>query len=158
MFWKFTFNNLSHGACVLSHFSCAWLFSTPCTIAHQALLFMEFSKQEYWSGLLFDSPEDLPNPGIETRSPALQAESLPPRKPPRKLHDKTRQHIKKQRHHIADKGPYIHSYGFPSIHVQMSVLNHKKGWGPKQLILLISGAREDSQESLGQQGYCTNES
>ena len=38
---------------------------------------MEFSRPEYWSGLLFPSPGDLPNPGIEPRSPALQAESLP---------------------------------------------------------------------------------
>ena len=37
---------------------------------------MQFSRQEYWSGLLFPSPEDLPNPGIEPRSPALQADSL----------------------------------------------------------------------------------
>jgi len=37
---------------------------------------MEFSRQEYWSGLLFPSPEDLPNPGIESGSPALQADSL----------------------------------------------------------------------------------
>ena len=39
---------------------------------------MEFSRQEYWSGLPFPSPEDLPNPGIKPRSPALQADSLPP--------------------------------------------------------------------------------
>ena len=38
---------------------------------------MEFSRPEYWSGQPFPSPGDLPNPGIETRSPALQAESLP---------------------------------------------------------------------------------
>ena len=38
---------------------------------------MEFSRQEYWSGLPFPSPGDLPNPGIEPRSPALQANSLP---------------------------------------------------------------------------------
>ena len=37
---------------------------------------MGFSRQEHWSGLLFPSPEDLPNPGIEPRSPALQADSL----------------------------------------------------------------------------------
>ena len=37
---------------------------------------MEFSKQEYWSGLLFPSPRDLPNPGIEPRSPALQADNF----------------------------------------------------------------------------------
>ena len=38
---------------------------------------MGFSRQEYWSGLPFPSPEDLPDPGIEPRSPALQADSLP---------------------------------------------------------------------------------
>ena len=53
-----------------------WLFVTPCTVAHQAPLSMEFSKQEYWRGLPFPSPEDLPNSGIEPESPALQAESL----------------------------------------------------------------------------------
>ena len=38
---------------------------------------MEFSRPEYWSGLSFPSPGDLPNPGIELRSPTLQADSLP---------------------------------------------------------------------------------
>ena len=38
---------------------------------------MKFSRQEYWSGLPFPSPGDLPNPGIEPRSPVLQADSLP---------------------------------------------------------------------------------
>ena len=42
--------------------------------------------------------------------------------------DKPRQHIKKQRHHFADKGPYSQSYGFSSSHVQMWELNHKEGW------------------------------
>ena len=50
---------------------------TPWTIAHQAPLSMGFSRQEYWSGLPFPSPGDLPNPGIKPRSPALQADSLP---------------------------------------------------------------------------------
>ena len=50
---------------------------TPWTVAHQAPLSMEFSMQEYWSGLPFPSPGDLPDPGIETGSPALQAVSLP---------------------------------------------------------------------------------
>ena len=49
----------------------------PRTVAHQAPLSIGFSRQEYWSGLLFPSPGDLPNPGIESRSPALQADSLP---------------------------------------------------------------------------------
>ena len=52
------------------------LFVTPWTVAHQAPLSMEFSRHEYWSGLPFPSPEDLPNPGIKPRSPALQADSL----------------------------------------------------------------------------------
>ena len=49
---------------------------TPWTVAHQALLFMEFSRREYWSGLPFPSPGDLSDPGIEPRSPTLQADSL----------------------------------------------------------------------------------
>ena len=52
-------------------------FVTPWTVAHQAPLSMGFSRQEYWSGLPFPSPGDLPNPGIEPRSPALQADALP---------------------------------------------------------------------------------
>ena len=47
------------------------------TVAHQAALSMGFSRQEYWSGLPFPSAGDLPNPGTEPRSPALQADSLP---------------------------------------------------------------------------------
>ena len=54
-----------------------WLFVTPWTIAHQAPQSLGFSRQEYCSGLPFPTPEDLPNPGIEPRSPTLQADSLP---------------------------------------------------------------------------------
>ena len=57
------------------------LFATLWTVARQALLSMGFSRQEYWSGLPFPSPGDLPDPGIEFRSPTLQAESLPPEPP-----------------------------------------------------------------------------
>ena len=49
---------------------------TPCTVAHKAPLSMAFSRQEYWSGLSFPSPGDLPDLGIEPGSPALQADSL----------------------------------------------------------------------------------
>ena len=52
------------------------LFATPWTVAHQAPPSMEFSRQEYWSGLPFSSPGDLPDPGIEPGSPALQADAL----------------------------------------------------------------------------------
>ena len=47
------------------------LFATPWTVAYQAPLSMGFSRQEYWSGLPFPSPGDLPDPGIEPGSPAL---------------------------------------------------------------------------------------
>ena len=54
---------------------------TPRTVARQAPLSMEFSRQEYWSGLPFPFPGDLPDLGIEPRSPALQADSLPSESP-----------------------------------------------------------------------------
>ena len=60
------------------------LFVTPWTVAHQARPSMGFSRQEYWSGVPFPSPGDHPDPGIEPRSPALQADALtsePPGKP-----------------------------------------------------------------------------
>ena len=53
------------------------LFATPKPVAHQAPLSMELSIQEYWNGLPCPSPRDLPNPGTETWSPKLQADSLP---------------------------------------------------------------------------------
>ena len=59
-------------------------FVTPWTVACQAPLSIGFSKQEYWIGLPFPSPGDLPDPGIEPGSPALQVDALPyepPRKP-----------------------------------------------------------------------------
>ena len=52
--------------CVLSR---VWLFATPWTVAHQAPLSMEFSRQEYWSGLPFPPLRDLPNPDIKLASP-----------------------------------------------------------------------------------------
>ena len=53
----------------------------PWTVARQAPLSMGFSRQEYWSGLPFPSPGDLPKPGVESGSPALQADSLPTEPP-----------------------------------------------------------------------------
>ena len=51
------------------------LTATPWTVAHQAPPSMEFSRQEYWSGLPFPYPGDLPDPGIEPWSPALQVDA-----------------------------------------------------------------------------------
>ena len=70
---------------LLSH---VHLFVIPWTVAYKALLSMEFSRQEYWSGLPFPSPGDLPEPGIEPRLPTLQADTLPSEPPgnPHSIH------------------------------------------------------------------------
>jgi len=65
----------------LKFLSRVWLFATPWTIAHQAPPSMGFSRPEYWNGLPFPSPGDLPNPGIEPRSLALRADALPSEPP-----------------------------------------------------------------------------
>ena len=61
-------------ACVLSRSSHVWLSATLWTVAHQSPLSMGFSKQEYWRGLPFPPPGNLPYPGIELASPALTGE------------------------------------------------------------------------------------
>ena len=64
----------------VSH-SAVFLFAIPWTVACQAPLSMGFSRQESWSGLPCPSPGDLPNPGIKSRSPTLQDDSLPTEPP-----------------------------------------------------------------------------
>ena len=64
--WNSVWKSLSH----------VQLFAIPWTVACQAPLSMEFSRQEYWSGLPVPSPEDLPDPGIKPKSPALQADKI----------------------------------------------------------------------------------
>ena len=71
---------LLHPVCVCM-LSCVQLFATPWTAEHQAPLSMGCSRQEYWNGLPFPSLGDLPDPGIELGSPALQADSLPSKPP-----------------------------------------------------------------------------
>ena len=69
--WPFIYIYIYASCSVVS--KCA----TPWTVAHQASLSIGFPRQEYWSGLPFPSPGDLPDPGIEPRSPTLQVDSLP---------------------------------------------------------------------------------
>ena len=64
------------------------LFATLWTVVHQAPQFMGFSRQEYWSGLPFPSPGDLPDPEIEPRSPTLQADALISEPPGKTLYRK----------------------------------------------------------------------
>ena len=67
-------------------FSRVQLFETPWTAAYQLPLPMGFSRQEYWSGLPFPSPGDLPDLGIEPRSPALWVDALPSELPAKSKH------------------------------------------------------------------------
>ena len=71
---SFSYKNFSGGGGLVAK-SCLTL-ATPWIVACQAPLSVGFSRQEYWSGLPFLSPGDLPDPGIEPRSPALQTDSL----------------------------------------------------------------------------------
>ena len=66
------------------------LFATPWTVAHQAPPSMGFSRQEYWNGLPFPSPGNLPDPGIEPRSPVLQADALTSEPPGRSKFNRIR--------------------------------------------------------------------
>ena len=77
--------------CVLCH---VWLFMTPWTAVHQAPLSMEFSRQEYWSGLPFPTPGDLSDPGIEPMSPVspVMADGFFTTEPPGKPHTHTHTH------------------------------------------------------------------
>ena len=68
-------------ASVLSCLSLVSLLATLWTVPCQAPLSMRFSRQVYWSGLAFPAPGDLPDPGIEPGSPAVQVDSLPAEPP-----------------------------------------------------------------------------
>ena len=81
------------------------LFVTPWTVARQALLSMGFSRQEYWSGLSFPSPGDLPHPEIKSTSPALAATVL--------YHRTTREAQIYRETGIDINTIYIHIYVYP---------------------------------------------
>ena len=99
----------------------------PWTVAHQALLSMRFSRQEYWSGLPFPSPGRSSQHRNQTQVSCI-AGSLFTDWAMREAHVQSRQHIKKQRHYFANKGPSSQSYSFSSGHVWMWVLDYKEIW------------------------------
>ena len=77
MFQCVSFTNTEKHTSEVKLLSCARLFVTPWTVAHNSPPSIGFSRQEYWSGLPFPSPGDLPDPGIEPGSSVLQADTLP---------------------------------------------------------------------------------
>ena len=98
------------------------LFATPWTVAHQAPPSKGFSRQEYWSGSPFPSPGDLPDPGIEPKSPTLQADALtsePPGKPDikKRWQEYTEELYKKDLH-----DPYNHDGVI--IHLEPDILEY----------------------------------
>ena len=77
----FYFRTKGHVWCVSHSVVSTSLWPHGRYVAHQGPPSMEFSRQEYWSGLPFPSPGDLPDPGIKPGSPALQADALPSEPP-----------------------------------------------------------------------------
>ena len=69
--------NIVHRLCEGKSLSCVQFFETPWTVAYQAPPSMGFSRQEYWHGLPFPSPGDLPDSGIEPSAPTFRANALP---------------------------------------------------------------------------------
>ena len=69
-------HNIVNQLCVCQSLIRVWLFAIPWTVACKAPLFMRFSRQEYWSGKVFPSLGDLPDPGIEPGSSAMQADAF----------------------------------------------------------------------------------
>ena len=85
------------------------LFVKPWTVAHQAPLSLGFSRQEYWSGLPFPSPGELPDPGLKPRSPPLQADastSEPPGKPQTKRKQEMNPVLRMEQHWMIGKLEY----------------------------------------------------
>ena len=106
---------------------------TPRSVDYQASPFMEFSREEYWSGLPFPSPGYLPDPGIEPRSPAFQADTLPS-EPPGKLHmlsstaKKKKQSLKAQQRALNEL----------KIHLMNEVLNEYQLCSERNVNLVVS--------------------
>ena len=78
--------------------------------------------------------------------------------PWKKSYDKPKQHIKKQRHQFADKGPSSQIYGFSSNHVQILELDYRENWAPKNWCFQIVVLEKTLWDSLGPQGRQTSQS
>ena len=123
--------------------------ATPWTVAYQAPPSMGFSRQEYWSGLLFPSPGDLPDPGIEPTSPTLQADTLPS-EPPGKFSLLERKLLKSS---LNQENTFVDEinirYSIASIGYKSSTWKLEKGqWGIQncplqQAEVLISNMQKD---------------
>ena len=110
------------------------LFVTPRTVAYHAPPSMGYSRQEYWSGLPFPSPGDLPDPGIEPRSPAFQADTLPSEPPQKPVHSMVLGNcIIKCIHHYS----IIHS-SFTVLKISCSAYSPPLPWTPGNHYLCFS--------------------
>ena len=133
------------------------LFVTPWTGAYQAPPSMEFSKQEYWSGLPFPSPGDLPVPGIEPSSPALQALLLYRLSHQGSIMTNLDSILKGRDITLPTKVCLVKAMVFPI--VMYGCERWTKGKLSAEILMLLNcGVGEDSWESLGLQGDLTSPS
>ena len=142
----------SHCCCCFVGKSCLTLLRFPRTIACQAPLSTGFPRQEYWSGLPFPSPGDLPDPGIKLTSPALQADSLPlshqgspprPHAPPNFII-----HYQTQIHHLGLGQPFIEECGHLS-KIIISSSRRKGQWlGERAFHYCFSVSHNNNKKSL----------
>ena len=114
----------------VTHFSCVQLFATPWTIARQAPLSTEFSRQEYWSELPCPSLGDLPDPRIEPGSPTLQTDALPSEPPGKSMYRKVRLNFKWFAEGNRANMKRWHLFGSSAAFVLGSPLNMIVRWGP----------------------------
>ena len=107
---------------------------TPWSVDYQASPFMEFSREEYWSGLPFPSPGYLPDPGIEPRSPAFQADTLPS-EPSGKLHMLSSTAKKKKKNFLKAQQRALNEL---KIHLMNEVLNEYQLCSERNVNLVVS--------------------
>ena len=128
------------------------LFATPWIVAYQAPPSLGFSRQEYWSGLPFPSPGHLPDPGIEPRSPALQADALTSEPPGKPNLDSI---LKSRDITLPTKICLVKAMVFPLVMYGCESWTVKKA-EHRRIYALNCGVGEDSWESLGLQGDPTS--
>ena len=123
------------------------LFATPWVVPFQVLLSMGFSRQEYWSGLLFPSPGDLPNPGIEPGSPALQTDALPSEPPANEM----RWNQKRRQQASQLSLPYVCSTVWIAQRYSRNYTEKRSGRKETEVVRRIKGGNEKERDPASNQ-------
>ena len=123
------------------------LFATPWIVPFQALPSMGFSRQEYWSGLPFPSPGDLPNPRIEPGSPALQTDALPSEPPANEM----RWNQKRREQASQLSLPYVRSTVWIAQRCSWSYTEKRRGRKETEVVRRIKGGNEKERDPASNQ-------